>query len=337
MSLVERIRRISTSYFASGHYETALFWADKLMSLSNEALLDVVLFVRCLLELKQHHRALAFMKPRQLQNRSGTLKYLMAKCLSECQQFDEAISVIEAPVTLEAELEESGSGFISDDSPVGPSHESVTNGAMLLLLGRNNEMSDNRQQAANSFMEAIRTDLFCYPALKALVSNCLLTSEEESELLDSLPWKEQCGSNEEFQLVQFLYKSSLNKYSRPEVFTVPPALADLGNNSDVMVAQAERLYYNNNAREAHKLTEKVLAREEFHMDAIAIHICILVELDKTIELFTLAHKLVDHFPSNWLSWYAVGCYYHAIKKFDVAKQHLAKCSRINPGSWIKSY
>lgn len=32
------------------------------------------------------------------------------------------------------------------------------------------------------------------------------------------------------------------------------------------------------------------------------------------ELFTLAHKLVDLYPSMAISWFAVGCYYYVISK-----------------------
>jgi anaphase-promoting complex subunit 6 len=49
---------------------------------------------------------------------------------------------------------------------------------------------------------------------------------------------------------------------------------------------------------------------------------LLVELNKSNELFTLAHRLVDRRPDWALSWYAVGCYYFAINNLTTAKRFL---------------
>ena len=39
-----------------------------------------------------------------------------------------------------------------------------------------------------------------------------------------------------------------------------------------------------------------------------------------MELFDLSHQLVNHYPKLAVSWYAVGTYYLAIKKYEEAKQ-----------------
>lgn len=47
------------------------------------------------------------------------------------------------------------------------------------------------------------------------------------------------------------------------------------------------------------------------------------------ELFTLAHKLVELYPSLAISWYAVGCYYYIIDKCDAARRYLAKATSLD--------
>lgn len=48
-----------------------------------------------------------------------------------------------------------------------------------------------------------------------------------------------------------------------------------------------------------------------------------------LELFYIAHKLVDLYPDQAISWYAVGCYYDIIGKSDPARRYLSKATTLN--------
>lgn len=48
-----------------------------------------------------------------------------------------------------------------------------------------------------------------------------------------------------------------------------------------------------------------------------------------VELFSLAHNLVDLYPNIAISWFAVGCYYHIIGKTDYARRYLAKATALD--------
>lgn len=52
-------------------------------------------------------------------------------------------------------------------------------------------------------------------------------------------------------------------------------------------------------------------------------------LQTKIELFCLAHKLVDLYSDQAISWYAVGCYYDLIGKSDPARRYLSKATTID--------
>lgn len=47
------------------------------------------------------------------------------------------------------------------------------------------------------------------------------------------------------------------------------------------------------------------------------------------ELFCIAHKLVDLYSDQAISWYAVGCYYDLIGKSDPARRYLSKATSID--------
>lgn len=47
------------------------------------------------------------------------------------------------------------------------------------------------------------------------------------------------------------------------------------------------------------------------------------------ELFCTAHKLVDLYSDQAISWYAVGCYYDLIGKSDPARRYLSKATSID--------
>lgn len=47
------------------------------------------------------------------------------------------------------------------------------------------------------------------------------------------------------------------------------------------------------------------------------------------ELFCIAHKLVDLYSDEAISWYAVGCYYDLIGKSDQARRYLSKATSID--------
>lgn len=86
----------------------------------------------------------------------------------------------------------------------------------------------------------------------------------EIELLDSLPFDEQCRSYEgEAALVKALYGDQVKKYNRPQERSPAPILEPLRNNLSVRVNYAERCLYGCDFREClSTLQEYVL----FHFD-----------------------------------------------------------------------
>ena len=47
------------------------------------------------------------------------------------------------------------------------------------------------------------------------------------------------------------------------------------------------------------------------------------------DLFSLAHKLVDLYPEWSVAWFAVGCYYFAVGKHEMARNHFCKATQLD--------
>lgn len=103
------------------------------------------------------------------------------------------------------------------------------------------------------------------------------------------------------------------------------------NSLDIIVAQAEKCFFDCDYQRCSELTEKVLKHDPYHMACLPIHISCQVQANKSnskhfkyfinwkkkrydsvLGLFQLSHKLVNLYPNLAVSWYSVGCYYYII-------------------------
>jgi anaphase-promoting complex subunit 6 len=153
---------------------------------------------------------------------------------------------------------------------------------LLVLRGRILEAMDNRAHAADSFKEALNVDPFCQEALQSLTKHQMLSSEQESQLLISIPLAAKCQNEEEKELISFLYSMGMKKYDKPKDLIVPKALQNsLKNNTALDVALAERHYYNCDYSACCQISTKVMKKDPFHDGCLPIHISCLVELKKS--------------------------------------------------------
>lgn len=138
----------------------------------------------------------------------------------------------------------------------------------------------------------------------------------ERELLDSLPFAEQC-KEADAELLKVLYESKLKKYQAPAEYNLLVSCGALvrdrlRHNLDIQVAEAERLYYNCDYHQCFSLTDRfvtivfssffseyschylliilhyyiffvfsLLKKDPYHSGCLPVHIACLVELKKT--------------------------------------------------------
>lgn len=326
-------RKLVKSYIDLHLYSAALFWADKVLSLSNGNPKDVCMLAQCMFFLKQYHRAAHLIRSRGLEKKDVMCHYLAVRSLLEANEFTDALSVINE-FEICNNMTQLSASFV-DHSNILDASKNVQS-AILYVKGRVYEAMDNRAMATDCYKQALQCDVYSYQAFEALVQNQMLSAAEEKELLESLPINEQC-TEAEAEFLRLLYDSKLKKYQEP---TESQSVASCGimgvlvtdrlrGNLDMQVSEAERLYYNCDYQQCFSLTESILKKDPYHNGCLPVHIACLVELKKTNALFYLAHKLVDFYPEMALAWFAVGCYYFSIGKSDPARRYLAKATALD--------
>ncbi|XP_022248767.1 cell division cycle protein 16 homolog isoform X2 [Limulus polyphemus] len=322
---LNKYRKAVKKYINKHHYHTALFWADKVVSLNNGDCQDIFWLAHCLFLTEQYHRAAYCIKSQNLHKVDLGCRYLAAKCHFAGKEYQEALATLD----------------VTEANSIGPNtrnqeplDKSVVMGdknwesSIQLLKGQIHEAMDNRGLAAMCFREALHLDVYCYEAFHSLIHHQMLLKEEEKALMESLPFGKQC-CEEESKIVRLLYETQLKKYDKPSEMIFPPQLESLENNLDIKTAQAERCYYNCDYQQCFKITSLVLNKDSFHSGCLPIHISCLMELQKSNDLFYFAHKLVDLYPEKAIAWFAVGCYYLLINKTDAARRYLSKATTLD--------
>ncbi|XP_048656522.1 cell division cycle protein 16 homolog isoform X2 [Marmota monax] len=321
---LERLRKRVRQYLDQQQYQSALFWADKVASLSHEDPQDVYWLAQCLYLTAQYHRAAHALRSRKLDKLYEACRYLAARCHYAAKEHQQALDILDMEEPINKRLfekylkDESG---LKDPSSDWEMSQSSIKSSICLLRGKIYDALDNRTLATYSYKEALKLDVYCFEAFDLLTSHHMLTAQEEKELLESLPLSKLC--TEEQELLRFLFENKLKKYNKPSETVIPESVNGLQENLDVVVSLAERHYYNCDFKMCYKLTSAVMEKDPFHANCLPVHIGTLVELNKANELFYLSHKLVDLYPSNPVSWFAVGCYYLMVgHKNEHARRYL---------------
>ncbi|XP_033127040.1 cell division cycle protein 16 homolog [Anneissia japonica] len=324
---LDKLRNRVKQYIDKHQYESAVFWADKVVTISKDALADVYMHAQALYLTKQYHRAAHVLKSRDLHKCEAACKFLVAKCHVEVKEFQEALDILEGADEV---WKTPNRGVVTSNKTIYTSQLQVTNvgSSINLLKGKIFESLENRLQATEHYREALKQDVYCYEAFELLVKHQMLSCEEERQLIDSLPFNSQC-SDEEAAIVRAVYMSILKKYDKPSPLVTPDALVPLKQNLDIITSQAERYYYHSDFRSTYAITSRVLETDPFHSTCLPLHIATLVELQKSNELFYLGHRLVDLYPCKAVAWFAVGCYYFLVGKQDAARRFLSKATSLD--------
>ncbi|XP_077483717.1 cell division cycle protein 16 [Amblyomma americanum] len=314
----ERYRKMVQWYIDKHQYTTALFWADKLASMSRECSEDIYTVAHCLYLNKQYRRAAHFIESRGLHKKSLNFKILAVSSRIAGKEYKEAIQISEAPLSDAAAA---GAESTAEDS--GSLHR--LEASLHLLQGKAYEAIDNRSLAAECYKKALALDIHCYEAFEALVKHQMLSREEEESVLNLLNMA-MGASCEDSEFVRLLYAIKVKKYDKPDPSELPVELSHLSENLDIATAVAEKCYYNCDYKRCYDITSTVLSRDPYLIDCFPVRISCLMELGKSNDLFHLAHKLVDMYPEIAVSWFAVGCYYYIIGKADSARRFLSKAT-----------
>lgn len=200
---VQRLQLLVHDCLSKHLYASAVFYADKLVSLSG-APADLFTLAQAFYMDKQYRRALTLLKGSDLIEQDVRFRYLAAKCLVECREWEECLMMVGG--WEEDSLE---SIDMQDQQDPDTSGKQISYYAALSLLrGKVYDALENHGRAVKWYQAALKADPFCYEAFQILIDNHMLTADEEARLRQGLNF-----SNDDRWLL-LLYQAKCKKYDQ---------------------------------------------------------------------------------------------------------------------------
>uniref|UniRef100_A0AAV1UNC1 Anaphase-promoting complex subunit 6 n=1 Tax=Peronospora matthiolae TaxID=2874970 RepID=A0AAV1UNC1_9STRA len=360
----ETLRRRVRKCIEQHHVAAALFYADKLVAIGDDAddaggggraaggsdEHDVLLFADACYLNQEFHRAIHAIKgaglldvdggkqTRRKWSRHVTLRaaWLLGKCMLAVHQKNECLQVLKAVLPEREQDVVRLAENMRLDTAVDEAHGINVVSSLALLMGETFEAIGNRENATMYFRTALRCDVHCSEAFFHLFDKHMLSPQEEKEFVASLDF-----SLDETKLLERLYWTHVGKYDPiPSIdakFTEVEQQFGFAKNLDLNVTRAEMCYYQHDVQQAYDVCESMRDRDPFNFRVIPVYVCTLVELGKKRELFQYAHQMVNVYPTKASAWYTVGCYYLLIQKFEAAQRYFHKATSLEPSfapAWI---
>ncbi|XP_050238671.1 anaphase-promoting complex subunit 6 [Mercurialis annua] len=329
---IEKLRGVVRDCVSKHLYSSAIFFADKVAAFTNDPA-DIYMQAQALFLGRHYRRAFHLLNASKIVLRDLRFRYLAAKCLEELKEWDQCLLMLG-----DAKVDDDGNLFDTKHS-IGEDREINISSAICFLRGRAYEALENRSQARLWYKAAIKADPLCYEALECLVENHMLTCEEETSLLSALQFGPEDG------WLSLFYSCLIKKYDKEstieakfrelekECSNCNPSgqsfMHTLKNDTDLLACKAE--YYNQcgEYNKCFELTSILLEKDPFHLKCTLVHLAAAMELGNSNELYLMACNLVKDYPQKALSWFAVGCYYYCIKKYDQSRRYFSKATSLD--------
>jgi anaphase-promoting complex subunit 6 len=220
---------------------------------------------------------------------------------------------------------------------------------MCYLRGLCHAKSNAFDRAKSCYKDAVRIDVQCFEAFDALMSNSLLSPQEEWEFLEELDFdsivvgdgSDPSISQEAAAFTKLLYTTRLSKYSHSAEFvSATETLSthyNLSRNPDIVLAKASLLFTQCRFKDALSLTTSILDSDPYNFPTLPVHLACLHELGDKNALYLLAHNLADTHPTEPATYLAIGVYYLTINQIASARRFFSKASILDPHfgpAWI---
>ncbi|PNT77785.1 hypothetical protein BRADI_1g68757v3 [Brachypodium distachyon] len=328
---VERLRGVVRDSVGKHLYTSAIFLADKVAAATGDPA-DVYMLAQALFLGRHFRRALHVLNNSRLL-RDLRFRYLAAKCLEELKEWHQCLIMLG-----DAKVDEHGNVVDQDDGSDiyfdkdAEDHEINIKSAICFLRGKAYEALHNRDLARQWYKAAVKVDPLCYEALECLVDNYMLTCEEDGWL--SAFYSCLIRKHEKEYVVEAKFKElerescSISSSSSGQM---------MKNNIDVLACKAEYYHQSGEYQKCFELTSVLLERDPFHLKCTLVHLAATMELGHSNDLYLLSCNLVKDYPQKALSWFAVGCYYYCIMKYDQARRYFGKATGLEgtfPPAWI---
>ncbi|KAF2106591.1 anaphase-promoting complex subunit Cut9 [Lophiotrema nucula] len=351
-------------------YESAIFVGDKLWALTNKPD-DAFWLAHVHFQTGNYSRAQSLLEHGDLVQNNPSCRYLAAHCSIKLGRIEEALQtlgdknpthLVSAPgstrqklrhVELSSRAKHLKNGSRSDRIPTSEEREYADSknlkfeAGMCYLRGVCYAKNNSFDRAKECYKVAVQIDVQCFEAFDQLMTNALMSPDEEWKFLESLNFDtinvddNPSLSQEAAQFTKTLYTTRLSKYCKPEEFTAATETLsthyNLGKNADILLSKADLLFTQCRFKQALALTSSILEHDKYNFAAMPVHLACLHELRQNNPLYLLSHNLADTHPQEPSSWLAVGVYYLSTNKIAEARRYFSKASMMDPHfgpAWI---
>ena len=319
-------------------YKNALFYAEKTLNFSinhdmNSYSESIYMFSKCLYLNKEYSRCVNFIQKFNMVYYNLNFLILLGQALYACEDYESLISYLEKE-------------NISFETEKNFSFENNNNNNFLLsvkylLIGKAYEMQENKQPAIKNYLLALEFDADNIEPFEILISNQLLTIEKKNELLNNL----KLNTNNNW--LSDYYKSKIDD----NIFMTVKSECSLAegdriniidilyknNDMDLMKMESEKFFITRDYINTFNKLKKINEDDFYNLEIIPMLCSSMIELNKIGDLYSLSYKLANNCGEKYISWYAVGCYYYSIKKYEMSRKYFLKCNQLNknfPEGWI---
>ncbi|MCQ2816119.1 MAG: tetratricopeptide repeat protein [archaeon] len=336
-AVTNTMKDLMFKYASMNLFTPALFYAEKNLNLKinnqnnmiPEYIYDVCnyLYMR-----KEYSRCASLIQKYNLTYYSQKFLILYGQSLFSCEDYERVINfldkeniIYEVPTQNEKDLK-----FL----------ESVK----CLLLGKSYEMQENKQPAVKNYIKSLQYDSTNIESFNILISHLLISTEEKKNLLNSLVFEENMKWLEDYyrsKIEDNIYMTNasdvelegdVNMESTDPNIDQRENIMDIlykNNDNDLMKMDAEKYFNLRNYSSAYEILKKINDEDLFNLDIVPMLCSSMIELGKIGELYTLAFKLANGCSEKNISWYAVGCYYFSMKKYDSARKYFQKSIQLD--------
>ncbi|TNY24498.1 cell division control protein 16 [Rhodotorula diobovata] len=334
-TMVDRLRNWRNDAMTQHLYDSAKFWGGKVLGITGNA--DDVFWLAQIHflthQFAQAERILTTPRPPssaststappvRLTDMSLACRYLAAQCQVRLGKWEEALEMVGRRGALGMEM--------GDGKSDGGIKLTASAAHLRGLIHLHMKATDLAKEA---FMEALSRDVKCFESFEMLVGGEMMSSEEEWDFIQGLPFHAQTDDDAEF--VRMMYTVRLKKISHNNDMAIArQRLADeygLGEDPDVLCSRADELHSAMRYAECFKITSHILSHHPSHRLTLPLHLSCMHHLPNLrSKLFLVAHEMVDHEPDDAISWYAVGLWYFAGKRWEESRRFFGKSVLIDP-------
>lgn len=327
-----KMSQLITKNLSLNLYSNALFYAEKCFYFSinqNITLASSNIFelAKCLFLNKEYSRCVNLIQKYSLTYYNLNFLLLLGQALYACEDYDSVISFLEKePLDFDEKTIESEMKLI--------------NSSRLLLLGKSYEMQENKPSAIKNYIASLECDSSTIEAFDILINHNLLNAESKSKLLLKLsfdPEMEWLYDYYQSKIDENIYMTHKSDIEYNDEKTNVIDILYKSNDQDLMKMEAEKFFIARDYINTYNKLKKLNEEDFYKLDIIPMLCSCMIELNKIGEIYSLAYKLANNCSEKYISWYAVGCYYYSIKKYDVSRKYFLKCNQMSktfPEGWI---